>query len=1295
MDLQTDERLLAKGDHRKGVNIRVSNSEGSEVGAIENVLGNELVTNTLNLGTNPVTIGADQSVGINRIYWLVKSETGSYFVEYAISSDTTTVILEDTRVGDANVLNLSENNHVERIIIIEDYDQGQTLALWSDGRNPIRCVNIDRAKLYGANNFTSEAISLIKRPPTTMPSIVLEQTNDGTENNLEEKFIRFAYAYKYLDGEYSALSSFTPIAFNGKPFQYDFSINSNESMINAFNKVVITVNTGNELVTGIRLVFKESNSNTPYVIDTYDKEEEGWSDNQEVEIDFINNKRTSVLPQDELFRIYDAVPKLANTLETIDNTIAVSDYTENYNLIDVNDNPVNIDMSLVAIDSVITGSVATQSVKTIRDYEVGVVYLDEDKRMTSVLTSKNNTVNIPGIKSNLGNRLQLSLNHLAPSFATHYRIFIKQSKYEYNTLVPTLFYNDGVFVWIKLESGEQDKIKEGDYLIVKADTTGLISDYRETRVIEITTKEKNFLEDDPDAAGPTKQLAGRYFKIKPDSFRINEEDFEYFEFAGYDNTRPAYSNPVRGLINVIEPAVYYGTNGLNDLTESGSYTGTSDVRYIVEIEATGTPDTFKWSDDDGTTFSTSTAIVAGAQVLNNGVSIEFGSTTGHAADDSWIISAKNASDDGLGTNENDFTYALFKSIPSNTNVNVDDVIEGGARITLNYREYDEGNTSINKNYISSRRYANIEEWWFGDNIADDFNYPEPSRIWFRRGTTGKDGNADFFQQDPTGDMVIILKSIADETGGDSKVKASTFISITQSDQNILLETKSTPINDDIFFEIGDTYTISPEGYHLGLTGNDTNQTVSNSATIILNFWNCISWGNGFESYKIKDAFNATSLNIDTRPNTFIDDYRENYRRSGITLSGRYEQTTNYNAINEFNYSLGNFIDLDDSNGAIKYLYARDNKTLIAFQENRVTPLGYKKTFIYDQEGVATFIQSDDILTIPESYAGEHGLSDNPESIAFFGNRAYFTDRRRGAPMRLSTDGMSEINILTKDFFKDLFRNYPNAKYEGGYDPYFDEYLLVVTDNNVQFTMGFAENGYSDDKKGWTSFYQFVPEKIIGINNRLYTFKNGQLWLHNSENVPRMNFYGVQYTAKVTTILNDDPLNDKIYKTLVTSSNSPWSVTLKTNLTTGTLSASEFNRKESRYYAYLRQNEDITNLKGNAVQGVGNLQSFNGNILSFNSVSEVISIGNSLYQVVLGQKQLIGEIENFTSTTITVVSIQNTPVPSSFCFSLKDTRIEGGNIRGYYLEVTLENTDTEFAELFAVESNIVQSDLQSR
>ncbi|MFA5076745.1 MAG: tail fiber domain-containing protein, partial [Patescibacteria group bacterium] len=76
---------------------------------------------------------------------------------------------------------------------------------------------------------------------------------------------------------------------------------------------------------------------------------------------------------------------------------------------------------------------------------------------------------------------------------------------------------------------------------------------------------------------------------------------------------------------------------VDDMTIRGGYTGASNLSYQVEIDAAAGQDTFKWSDDGGSTWDeTGVEIQAGYwQDLNNGVQVRFDFSTGHTLADNW------------------------------------------------------------------------------------------------------------------------------------------------------------------------------------------------------------------------------------------------------------------------------------------------------------------------------------------------------------------------------------------------------------------------------------------------------------------------------------------------------------------------------------------------------------------------------------------------------------------------------------------------------------------------------------
>lgn len=85
----------------------------------------------------------------------------------------------------------------------------------------------------------------------------------------------------------------------------------------------------------------------------------------------------------------------------------------------------------------------------------------------------------------------------------------------------------------------------------------------------------------------------------------------------------------------VTPVVFTGV-GLNDATAGGDYTGVAPATFTVIIDATGTPDTFKWKKNNGS-FTTGVAASAGAHTLSDGVTITFSATTGHTLADQWVI----------------------------------------------------------------------------------------------------------------------------------------------------------------------------------------------------------------------------------------------------------------------------------------------------------------------------------------------------------------------------------------------------------------------------------------------------------------------------------------------------------------------------------------------------------------------------------------------------------------------------------------------------------------------------------
>ncbi len=105
-------------------------------------------------------------------------------------------------------------------------------------------------------------------------------------------------------------------------------------------------------------------------------------------------------------------------------------------------------------------------------------------------------------------------------------------------------------------------------------------------------------------------------------------------------TFPANCSPLTGDIfskNVATGKAIFSGTGLNDATSGGTYSATAVSTYTIVIDATGTPDTFKWKLGSGA-YTPGVAITGAAQTLSNSVTITFAATTGHTLNDQWTIS---------------------------------------------------------------------------------------------------------------------------------------------------------------------------------------------------------------------------------------------------------------------------------------------------------------------------------------------------------------------------------------------------------------------------------------------------------------------------------------------------------------------------------------------------------------------------------------------------------------------------------------------------------------------------------
>lgn len=238
--------------------------------------------------------------------------------------------------------------------------------------------------------------------------------------------------------------------------------------------------------------------------------------------------------------------------------------------------------------------------------------------------------------------------------------------------------------------------------------------------------------------------------------------------------------------------------------------------------------------------------------------------------------------------------------------------------------------------------------------------------------------------------------------------------------------------------------------------------------------------------------------------------------------------------------------------------------------------------------------------------------------------------------------------------------------------------------------------YSEDVKGWTSFHSFAPDKMVGLNNKFYTFNNGDLFEHHDENAPRNTFYGKHYDSSVTITQNTEPSTVKVLKALSLEGNETWSVNIEAyvsgneDTTLGKINKDEFVQKEGHWYAYARRKENQYDLNAASAYGLGQVQqiSFN-NSLFISHLNDLLSIGDHILD---SNMNVIGEITNIiVKDDVEIVLDQQVNVPiGSFIMGIKNARVEGSPLRGYAFKYTLTNDGLKRSELFSVGSEIMKS-----
>ena len=290
---------------------------------------------------------------------------------------------------------------------------------------------------------------------------------EDEEKLFENKFSRFAYRYKYLDGECSPISPFSNVIFSPSTFDYHPKKGHNLGMFNNI-KTLRVRDYNKDLpadVSGIDILYKEENSPNIYIVDSVKDFSTQYS-SYEIKAESI---RGGALPSNQLLRPWDNVPRKALAQEIVGNRVVYGNYLQNYNLVTNNGSEYKVEIELGKKTRSNNSRIGEKSVKSLRDYQVGVVFGDEYGRETPILTTQNATTKVNKINASTINELSVEiLNREHPVNMKYFKFFVKDTGGDYYNLAMDRYYDakDGN-IWLAFPSTDRNKIDIDDYLILK------------------------------------------------------------------------------------------------------------------------------------------------------------------------------------------------------------------------------------------------------------------------------------------------------------------------------------------------------------------------------------------------------------------------------------------------------------------------------------------------------------------------------------------------------------------------------------------------------------------------------------------------------------------------------------------------------------------------------------------------------------------------------------------------------------------------------------------------------------
>jgi hypothetical protein len=338
MDMDTDERFVAKNDYRKAVNCRINVSDEDSAGTVENIRSNKHVINP-NF-TNGTVIGSYEDLNANVVYYFLAGGTGGTdsIFKYNPQNELIETVIQN------NILNFHPDKLITAVNVLGDDEDKfpQGLLYWTDDRNPPRKINLDKALTGGYTSIDAQTINAIKEPPHKHLECIGSSngfTSDTTllSNQLKGKSYQFKYRYIYDDGEKSTWSPISPVYIDNT---FSAFYNTTGQTQNTNNVLPLKFNSGHHTVSRIQIASRNTNGlddfqliadikksdvsekvslNTTTTVNTVPTTFLGsLSDNTDYEFYFYNDSIYATIDIIESNMLYSDIPHKAKAQEIVE-----------------------------------------------------------------------------------------------------------------------------------------------------------------------------------------------------------------------------------------------------------------------------------------------------------------------------------------------------------------------------------------------------------------------------------------------------------------------------------------------------------------------------------------------------------------------------------------------------------------------------------------------------------------------------------------------------------------------------------------------------------------------------------------------------------------------------------------------------------------------------------------------------------------------------------------------------------------------------------------------------------------